>query len=169
MTNKNVTTVAGVVGAVGAVLLGRLLGWLFGLQFVLPIVVGLAVARAFENHKASRYAAALGVQAGYLTWIVLGLIIDAAHSQLYLGILGIGLHLVSVVGFIALIVQPGVPPALLLMVRHAYSLLLVFLSLPSIIKAHQYVSWSAIVNTIITGAIAVAMIVLLARTLKSEQ
>ena len=133
------------------------------------VPIDKAIDVAFEHHKARRFAAALGVQAGYLTWIALGFIVDLHHAQFYLAFWGALLHLIAVVGFVGLILQPGLPPALLLILRHAYSLLLCILSLPSMIKAFNYVSRAAVVNVAITAAIAVASIVFLARALKPEK
>jgi hypothetical protein len=167
--NKNVTTVAGVIAVVGAALIGRLLGWMFGLQFVLPIVVGLAAARAFERHRARHFAAPLGVQAGYLAWVALGILLAVIQGRFYIGFFGVVLHLISVVGFIALILQPGAAPAILLILRHGYSLVRVLQSIPPIVKSTAYISRSSIVETVLVGVISVVMIVLLLRALKSEK
>jgi hypothetical protein len=166
---KNVWTVAGVIALVGATLLGRLLGWMFGLQFVLPIVIGLWAAGYFEHHKAKRFAAALGVQAAYLSYVALGIGIAVVHGNFYIGFFGVVLHLISVVGFIALIVQPGAPPAILLILRHGFSLIRVLQATPPIIKSTAYISRASIVETIIVGFFAVLEIVLLARALKPEK
>jgi len=164
--NKQVASVAVVVGVVGAALVGRFLGWMFGLQFVLPIVVGLAAARAFENHKARQFAAPLGVQAGYLTYVALGIVIALLRGQFYIGFFGVVLHLISVVGFVALIVQPGAPPAWLLILRHGFSLVRVLQALPPIIKSTAYISRASIVETLIVGVFSVTMIALLLRALR---
>jgi hypothetical protein len=165
MANNRVTVVS-VFGAVAGVLLGRFLGWFFGLQFFLPIAVGFVAAGALKKRlpeKAQVFVPALGVHSAYLTWIALEIVIRLINHSFYIGFFGIFLHAVSIAGFIALIVQPGVPPALLLLLRHAYSLYLFILSLPPMIKAPASFAHGAIVNNIIVGGISIAMVILLGK------
>jgi hypothetical protein len=171
-TKSTAATVGGVIVAIAATVLGRFLGWMFGLQLILPLIAGLAAAALLKKkmpEKAQVFVPALSVHAAYLAWIALDILVRIIQGNFYIGILGIVLHLVAVVAFVALIVQPGMPPALLLILRHAYSLILVFLSLPSMIKSSAYVARGAYVNTVITAGIAIAVIVLLVQALRSYQ
>jgi hypothetical protein len=166
MAQNNKVTAASLVGAVAGVLLGRFLGWFFGLQFFLPIAVGFIAAAQLKKKlpdKAQVFVPALGVHAAYLTWIALEILIRLLQHSLYIGFFGIFLHAVSIAGFIALIVQPGIPPALVLLLRHAYSLYLFVLSLPPMIKAPGSFGHMAIVNDLIIGGISIAMVVLLGK------
>jgi hypothetical protein len=165
MANNRVTVVS-VFGAVAGVLLGRFLGWFFGVQFFLPIAVGFIAAAQLKKklpEKAQVFVPALGVHAGYLTWIALEIVIRLIQGHFYIGFFGIFLHVVSIAGFIALIVQPGIPPALVLLLRHAYSLYLFILSLPPMIKAPRSFAHGAIVSDLIIGGISIAMVILLGK------
>jgi hypothetical protein len=163
--NKAVSAV-GVVTAVAAVILGRFLGWMFGLKLVVPLIVGVVAYDAFRKKlkpEAQPYTPALAITAAYLSWVLLDILIQVLGGHFWFNLVTVILLLIVVVGFIALIVQPGVPPALLLTLRHGYSLLMTLRTLPLLFSSEYPLARHAVFDLIVSLGFSVASIVLLLR------
>ncbi len=154
-------TVGGAVASVVAVLLGRLLGWAFGLQLVLPLVAGLVVAAQAGKRlpaTARAYAPALGAEAAFLTWMVVGLAVTSLRFGFHLGPVGAVLIAATAGAFVWLMVRPGPAPAGLLAVRHLYGLAMLLGNLPGLLKVRDV---GQLVDTgigAVTGALALVLL-----------
>ena len=172
-TKKTGMTIVAAVGAAGAAVLGRFMGAMFGLKFVLPLVVGLVVAgrlRARPDPKTRLFAPAIGIQAAHVTWSLLGLLITAAGSGRYaVSAIFALLILASIGASVWLAIQPGPGPAFTLVGLNAYALVNVLRSIAGAMRPGLYLANGHLLQSVVAGGLAVAAIALLLIELKAFQ
>jgi hypothetical protein len=131
-------SILSVIGSVLALGAGRLLGWAFGLQFVLPLgaaLVTAAVARRRFPPAAQVLVAGAAAVAADLTWDLLSFALTTVQYGFHLGPVSALIWLVHIGGFVWLMVRPGLPAAGGLALLTAYTVVMNLVGVPQLIRA----------------------------------
>lgn len=134
-------SVLAVLASAGAALLGRVLGWAFGLQFALPLFAGLLVLAFFRKRarpEQARYGMALALLTAELALAFIGYLLALVQHEIPVTGMAVAQYAIHVGLLTWLYYRPSPPPALVLLVVNAYYLFNVGRSLLSALTHHWF-------------------------------